>query len=247
MSEWFVRSFGEDYKIVYRHRDWEQAEHEVGRLAARLGLAAGARIADIGCGMGRHSLALSRLGYEVSGLDLSSALLQEARSQPGSEAVRWYEGDMRRMPFADAAFDAAVNLFTSFGYFEEDREHLQVLRELRRILKPGGRFVIDFLNAEQVRRSLLPESSRVDEETGTVIVENRFIEHGRVVKKIELTDADGGEARRYTESVRLLGEPWFRSALAEAGLALETVNGGYEGEPYEPERSRRLVLFGRRP
>ncbi|MGN7454725.1 class I SAM-dependent methyltransferase [Paenibacillus pasadenensis] len=247
MSEWFVRSFGEDYKIAYRHRDWEQAEREVGRLAARLELRPGARIADIGCGMGRHSLALSRLGYEVSGLDLSQALLREARSQPGSEAVSWFEGDMRRMPFEDGQFDAAVNLFTSFGYFEEDREHLQVLREMRRILRPGGRFVIDFLNAEQVKSTLVPESRRVDEETGTVIVERRCIEHGRVVKKIELTDAAGGEPRRYTESVRLLGEPWFRSALAEAGLVLEATGGGYDGEPYEPERSKRLVLFGRRP
>ncbi|SDT28736.1 Methyltransferase domain-containing protein [Paenibacillaceae bacterium GAS479] len=247
MSEWYERSFGEDYLIVYRHRDWDQAKREVALMAAGLDLRPGARIADIGCGMGRHSLALSKLGYSVVGMDLSEALLEEARNQEDSESVTWVHGDMRRIPFGDEEFDAVVNLFTSFGYFEKDEEHVQVLREMRRILKPGGRFLIDFLNPEQVKATLVPESQRIDEDSGTEIIEKRKIEQGRVVKRIRLSNLDGGDRREYTESVSLLDEDWFRAALKEAGLELGFVCGGYGREPYDRASSKRLILTGRRP
>ncbi|OXM15313.1 SAM-dependent methyltransferase [Paenibacillus herberti] len=247
MSEWYERSFGEDYLIVYRHRDWKQAEREVALLVAGLDLRPGARIADIGCGMGRHSLALSKLGYSVVGMDLSEALLEEARNQEESEAVTWVHGDMRQIPFEDEEFDAVVNLFTSFGYFEKDEEHVQVLREMRRILKPGGRFLIDFLNSEQVKATLVPESHRNDEESDTVIVEKRKIEQGRVVKCIRLSNSEGGDIREYTENVSLLDEDWFRAALERAGLELGSVCGGYGREPYDRASSKRLIMTGRRP
>ncbi|MCM3746762.1 class I SAM-dependent methyltransferase [Paenibacillus pasadenensis] len=247
MSEWFEKSFGDDYLIVYRHRNWKQAEQEVAQLAARLDIQPGARIADIGCGMGRHSLALSRLGYIVVGMDLSEALLEEANRQNSGGEVEFVQGDMRKIPLEDEGFDAVVNLFTSFGYFERDEEHIEVLREIRRILKPGGRFLIDFLNPDQVRTSLVPESKRTDDSSGTLIMERRWIQDGRVVKCIRLSDGEGGRVREYTESVRLLDEDWFRSALLEAGLVLDAVSGGYGGEAYDRSASKRLILFGRRP
>ncbi|RAU90976.1 bifunctional 2-polyprenyl-6-hydroxyphenol methylase/3-demethylubiquinol 3-O-methyltransferase UbiG, partial [Paenibacillus sp. YN15] len=122
MAAWYEESFGEDYLLVYKHRDLHGAQVEVKRMANWLRLPAGSRILDLCCGMGRHSVALADEGYRVTGLDLSKVLLAEARKLDNSGRITWVEGDMRRLPL-DGPFDAVVNLFTSFGYFEEEQEN----------------------------------------------------------------------------------------------------------------------------
>ncbi|MWC28689.1 class I SAM-dependent methyltransferase [Paenibacillus sp. MMS18-CY102] len=243
MGEWFERSFGTDYMVVYKHRNWEQANREIRQLCHWMGLPAGTELLDVGCGMGRHALALEELGYKVSGMDLSEPLLAEARRHDEEQRVRWFQGDMRKLPFADGSFDATVNLFTSFGYFEEEDENMQVLRELRRVIRPGGRFVIDFLNATHVARTLVPLSERMDEETGWTIREERRIEAGAVCKTITI-QAGTPEERHYEERVMLFGREWFEQALAQAGLRLERVAGQYDGSPYDAEQSMRLIMCG---
>lgn len=161
MTEWYEKSFGEDYLVVYKHRDFGGARKEVERMISWLGLPPGSKVLDLCCGMGRHSLALAEAGYEVTGVDLSEVLLREARSQKGAEQVTWLRSDMRDLPLT-GGFDAVVNLFTSFGYFEEDEEQVKVLREIYRMLKPGGKFVIDYLNPAYVIRHLVPHSTRED-------------------------------------------------------------------------------------
>ncbi|WP_313996183.1 methyltransferase domain-containing protein [uncultured Paenibacillus sp.] len=193
MGEWFERSFGSDYMIVYKHRDWENAAREVRNMIGFLNLPAGAKVLDVGCGMGRHALALSALGFRVSGVDLSEELLREAARKDTERRVRWLRGDMRHLPFANGSFDATVNFFTSFGYFGSEEENASVLGELRRVLKPGGRFLIDFLNPAYVRRTLVPFSERTDGETGWTITESRRIENEAVVKDIRIRTMEGGE------------------------------------------------------
>ncbi len=173
MAEWYERSFGADYMLIYKHRDWEHAHEEVNKLAGWMKLPRQADLLDVGCGMGRHALALADLGFHVTGVDLSLQLLEEARRKDAQSRVRFLHGDMRQLPFGEAEFDVTVNLFTSFGYFNEEKDNLQVLRELRRVLRPDGRFVIDYLNPSYIRSHLVPQSVREDEEAGCTIIETR--------------------------------------------------------------------------
>ncbi|TFE30654.1 class I SAM-dependent methyltransferase [Cohnella luojiensis] len=251
MGDWFTESFGEDYKIVYRHRNWENAKREIGAMMEWVNIPANSSVLDVGCGMGRHALALKALGYEVTGLDLSEVLLTEARSADPEYGVDWVRGDMRSLPFDCGTFDATVNWFTSFGYFVDDQDNLRVLQEMRRVLKPDGRYLIDYLNPSYLLRHLVPESDRVDEPTGLRITEIRTIEEDFVIKKIEVMpprDDAGiqGPSRHYEERVRLIGLKKFQGLLMEAGLFLERVYGDYDGSEYDSESSKRLILLGRR-
>ncbi|WP_310551381.1 class I SAM-dependent methyltransferase [Paenibacillus glufosinatiresistens] len=244
MSEWYEESFGEDYLIVYRHRDFGGARREVETMIGWLDLPQGAKVLDLCCGMGRHSLALAEAGYEVTGVDLSEALLREARAQEGADRVAWVRSDMRKLPLG-GGFDAVVNLFTSFGYFEEDAEHLKVLGEIRRMLKPGGRYIIDFLSPEYVAAHLVPHSVREDGET--LIDERRRIGDGYVKKEITLTARAGGEPRHYLERVKLYDLEKFSALIKEAGLVIDQVHGSYDEEEYRGAESPRMIFVGRRP
>ncbi|MNC09017.1 Cypemycin methyltransferase [compost metagenome] len=244
MGEWYEKSFGEDYLIVYRHRDFCGARHEVEKMIGWLNLPEGSKVLDLCCGMGRHSLALAEAGFEVTGVDLSEVLLREARAQEGAERVTWLRSDMRELPL-DGGFDAVVNLFTSFGYFEEDEEQIRVLREICRMLKPGGQFIIDFLNPAYVIRQLVPHSTRED---GDILIdESRRIEDGYVKKDIVLTSKGDDTPRKYHERVKLYPLDTFKKLLAAAGLQLEAVHGSYDEEEYDEEHSKRMIFVGIRP
>ena len=246
MKPWYEQSFGRDYMVVYRHRNWEIAAKEVRKMAQWLHLPPNAAVLDIGCGMGRHSMALSDTGFEVTGVDLSDTLLDVARQHDHSGKVQWRHGDMRKLPFADASFDATVNLFTSFGYFTLEEDNIQVVQQIRRVLKEGGTFLIDFLNPAYVEQTLEPRTERSDEETGIVIIEERSIKDGWVQKEITLNDpTEPGKPRQYLERVRLYPLQWFEKRLAENGLRLEALYGGYDGDPYDEQNSPRMILMGK--
>src|SRR4029453_16550484 len=185
MKPWYEQSFGSDYMLVYKHRDYENANKEVRKMIAWLKLSEGADVLDIGCGMGSHALALADNGYTVTGIDLSPILLEEADRHDENGLVKWVQGDMRELPFEGECFDATVNLFTSFGYFTAEEDNVNVLRQIRRVLRLGGSFLIDFLNPAYVEHTLVPSSERRDEESGLLIQEVRSIRDGWVQKEIE--------------------------------------------------------------
>lgn len=240
MAEWFERSFGNDYLIVYKHRDMAGALREVRRMIDWLELPRNATILDLCCGMGRHALALSDFGYRVTGLDLSDVLLAQARELDKAGRVHWVKGDMRHIPLSDK-FDAVVNLFTSFGYFVEDGDNVQVMREIARMLRPDGNFIIDYLNLDYVTRNLVPHSEKTD---GNLrIEENRRIEDGFVKKEIVIREA-GSEERRYLERVKLYGADDMRRMAEMAGLAVEQIYGNYDGNDYVRETSPRMIVVG---
>ncbi len=239
MSEWFEHWFGEAYLELYPHRDDAEAARVVA-LLARLGVVApGARILDLACGAGRHSVALSAGGATVCGLDLSMPLLRAARRRGVTASL--VRGDMRRLPLRTAAFDTVVNLFTSFGYFADDADHLAALREVARVLAPGGRFALDFLNAPAVRSGLVPRDERV---VGgrRVVQERRFSDAGRtVVKSIDLVD----EGRTYMERVRLFERAELESMMKTAGLRVDAAVGDYDGGPHTAASPRLMLLATR--
>ncbi|MCM3041877.1 class I SAM-dependent methyltransferase [Paenibacillus motobuensis] len=246
MAEWYEQSFGEDYLLVYKHRDFQGAKREVHKMISWLGLPSGAKILDLCCGMGRHAMALEEAGYEVTGVDLSEVLLREARRNDPDQRVTWMHADMRNLPLS-GGFDAVVNLFTSFGYFDQDAEHIKVLKEVRRMLKPGGQFIIDFLNPEYTMAHLVPESERTYD--GQLIKERRVIEDGYVKKRIEIIDQTGAAdlgtgPRHYLERIKLYSLEDFTAMLEEAGLGLKEIYGSYDEDSFDPLVSPRMIMVG---
>ncbi|NIK76017.1 ubiquinone/menaquinone biosynthesis C-methylase UbiE [Paenibacillus castaneae] len=246
MKPWYEQSFGSDYMLVYKHRDWVNANKEVQKMVRWLELPQHAKVLDIGCGMGRHALALTDFGYEVTGIDLSDILLQEAISHDEEGAVEWVQGDMRELPFEEGSFDATFNLFTSFGYFSLEEDNVKVLRQIRKVLRLDGSFLIDFLNPQYTIQHLVPYSERRDEETGILIEEVRSIREGWVQKEITLTSPNPHDKpRQYLERVRLYNKEWFQLHLAECGLAIEQLYGNYDSSSYDERHSPRLIMAGR--
>ncbi|MCA0755313.1 class I SAM-dependent methyltransferase [Paenibacillus sp. N4] len=246
MKAWYEQSFGNDYMLVYKHRNWQEANNEARRMIEWLQLPQRARVLDIGCGMGRHALALASFGYDVTGIDLSGILLEEARRHDVHGKVKFVEGDMRELPFPGGSFDATVNLFTSFGYFSPEEDNVKVLKRIRAVLREGGSFLIDFLNPGYVERSLVPSSERTDPETGLRIEEKRSIVDGWVQKEITISHPEGLErTRAYLERVRLFGLEWFKRHLEDCGLVLEQLYGNYDGSAYDEAASPRMIMAGK--
>jgi SAM-dependent methyltransferase len=239
---WYEDAFRSDYRRVYAHRDLSSARDEARFLLAR-GLAD--RVLDLCCGFGRHSLALRELGLDVVGLDLSMELLLEARTLENAQLLdsRLLRADATALPFARASFDGLINLFSSFGYFGELGD-ARMLSEIARVLRPGGRAVLDLMNPAQVRANLRSESSR--EGRDFLIRETRALADGgrRVTKEVELRFAEGG-IRRWREDVRLYEEAEMRSLLAGRGMAIEALHGDFDGGPFGAD-SKRLLITARR-
>ncbi len=239
MSEWFEHWFGEEYLELYPHRDDEEASRVAALLESRGVVRRGDRVVDLACGAGRHAVALSRLGARVVGLDLSMPLLRAGQRR--WQDARLVRADIRVLPLRTGAADAVVNLFTSFGYFELDAEHETVIAEVARVLRAGGRFVLDFLNAREVRATLVPRDERPINGR-SVVQERRLEKDGRyVIKTIPLA----GEGRSFMERVRLYERADLERMLEGAGLAVDAVLGDYEGAPYV-EHSPRLLMLARK-
>ncbi|MBU5673140.1 class I SAM-dependent methyltransferase [Paenibacillus brevis] len=244
--KWYEKSFGEDYLLIYKHRNQQEANYFVKMIMGWLKLPLGSQILDLCCGAGRYALALADAGYHVTGVDLSPVLLRKAKEADLDRHVRWVEGDMRALPedgtFTEC-FDAVVNLFTSFGYFETDDEQFNVLMQIRRGLKPGGRFVIDVINAKYIQDTFVPFSQR--KENDMLISERRWVQNSFVNKEIVIEKA-GSHPRTYTERVKLYSLEVLGAMLQDAGLVLDKVYGGYGGESYDERCSPRMILLGER-
>ena len=236
MAEWFEQWFGEEYLRLYPHRDDEDARRAV-RLVDEVAPLAGARVLDLACGPGRHVGPLVARGARVVGLDLSSSLLARARQRLGGD-VPLVRGDMRRLPFGRDSFDIVVNLFTSFGYFSNDAEHLCVLKDVGWVLRPGGQFILDYLNASHVQAELVPREER---ELGTqrAVITRQLSEDARyVVKEMRFVD----DGRRFIERVRLFTPDDLRQLLADADLHVRAQFGDYDGRPWRPEAPRTILV-----
>jgi len=142
---------------LYSHRDEHEAAAFVDRLLGRLVLKPGSTVADLGCGTGRHARRLAAHGKRVLGIDLSATSLALAkRHETGS---LWFRRQDIRLPFGVGTFDAVFNLFTSFGYFDDPADHVTVLENIARALRPGGWLVLDYINAQLAECCMAPEET----------------------------------------------------------------------------------------
>ena len=139
--DWYEEWFGEEYKLVYPHRNEEEAVQQVEFLLQRIPLPEGAKILDLCCGCGRHAVELKERGYDVIGLDLSEELLEMAcsRADERCQDMDFIQCDMREIPYENH-FDLIVNFFTSFGYFADEADNQKALSAIANALKPGGKY-----------------------------------------------------------------------------------------------------------
>ncbi len=239
-TPWFRDWFGREYLALYPHRDRAEARQAVTLLRDITGLGPGTKALDLGCGAGRHLEEMRRIGYRATGLDLSPPMLEAAReSLPEADLVL---GDMRRPPFRTGSFDVVTSYFTSFGYFDDEEEDMGVLREVRRILRDGGRFLLDFLNADHVVANLRTEDRRnvsgID-----VVQERRLVGGGRIVeKRITLGAADASSRRKFVERVRLYRPSELTSMLVSAGMFPGPTFGGYDRTPFSRFAPRYILV-----
>lgn len=241
-TPWFRDWFGGEYLALYPHRDRAEARRAVELLRLTTGRGPGTRVLDLGCGAGRHLVEMERIGYRATGLDLSRAMLAAAREAvPEAGLVR---ADMRLLPFGESSFNVVTSYFTSFGYFDESSEDLQVLREVRRILATGGAFLLDFMNAHQVVANLKTEDRRTVSGV-EVVQERRLVAGGSIVEKKIRVGAGGGTGRReFVERVRLYRPAELDTLMETAGLSPGERFGGYDRAPFSRSSPRYIVVAG---
>lgn len=245
---WYVKAYDEHYYEAYGDEFApEQTRAEVDGVVQLLGLMPGARILDLCCGFGRHSLELARRGYRVTGLDLSPDLLRHAREAVEAEGleIAWVEADMREIPVPEQPYDAVLMLFSSFGVFDNDEEEVKVVQSVARVLRPGGRLLVDTLNREVMLRHWMP--LRWQEKPDGTLLLNRMrfdviagMWHSREI----IVFPDG---RRFEDEHRLRFWTFTElvGILARNGFAVIQGFGGLDGKPYVWD-AHRMVVTARR-
>jgi len=233
-ASWFDTSF---YHILYKNRDHKEARLFMANIASFLKLKKHDHVLDLACGKGRHSLFLNSLGFDVVGADLSKNSIDYA-NEFSNETLRFVQRDMREP--LNLKYDAIFNLFTSFGYFEDDAEDIQVLKNIKNGLKDENSVaVIDFLNVEKAIRSLVSTETIIRNDITFNI--KRTFENGFIIKQIEVVTAD--KTYQYFERIKFLDLPKIKMYLEKVGLKLKHTFGDYDLQEFDRENSNRLILI----
>jgi SAM-dependent methyltransferase len=243
--DWFKQWFNtREYHLLYGHRSQEEASGFIRRLSEQSILASSNQtIMDIGCGEGRHAASMAAEGHHVTGLDLSSNSIQAAKQLhvDYSSSLRFVCGDMREIDtlFQPSSFDVVTMMFTSFGYFETEEEHLRTLEAIRTVLRKDGTFVLDFLNLEQVQTDLVSHERIRKGEVDFEI--NRRIADGWIEKSIQFEDITGTK-QLHVERVRAFSTEYLRVMLHSAGFEFDEVFGDYDLIPLVKSSPRCIIV-----
>ena len=238
-------TFDDDYLYFYEtfftpERNAQDADVIIRALA----LSSGAAILDAPCGHGRISNLLAARGYAVTGLDLTTSFLDRARAEAATAGVDvdYIEGDLRSISWT-GRYDAIVNWFTSFGYFD-DATNRDVLRRFRAALRPGGRLIIEQLNRDRVVQNVPPDRERVllvGERGDDLMIDRVRIDELANRTVTERIVVRGGRVRRFTFTVRTFTVPELTAWLLDAGFASVDAYD-HHLEPFTLAAERMLVV-----
>ncbi|MGK7394565.1 MAG: SAM-dependent methyltransferase [Candidatus Cyclobacteriaceae bacterium M3_2C_046] len=238
-KEWFGEWFDSPYyHILYKHRDNQEARDFIDNLVDYLKINPEHQILDLACGKGRHAIYLNQKGYQVSGVDLSEQNISFAR-QFANECLQFDVHDMREV-YRVSHFDFILNMFTSFGYFDSKKENEKVVSAAARALKPGGCFMIDFLNPYTVVHNLVPCEQKVIDGIKFQITKSLSAD-GYILKDIEF--GDQGQWFHFQEKVKAIRRSEFMQYFEKAGLQLIDLFGSYQLEEYIAEKSERMIFL----
>lgn len=246
-ADWWTTYFDDVFLRIYRPlKDETRTAIEVDAVCELLGLEESARILDVGCGWGRHSLELARMGFKVTGLDYSGRMLEEAERSAAAAAldVRWVRGDMREMGFADE-FDAVVSMFSSLGYFATDEEDVAVLRGMRDAVVPGGLLLLETMHRDMIAREFAERDWWETPEGVLVRVERNFDAVAGISHEILRWRDVAGAAGAKPHSIRIRSATEWAAILEDSGWRAREWVGGWDLEPFT-HLSERLIVVAER-
>lgn len=253
--EWFASWFDSPYyHILYQNHNEQSAKDFIDNLFKKLtpqypnssGLQpmSSYKILDLACGKGRHSRYMASKGYVVTGIDLSENSIQFAR-QFESDNLSFFQHDMRK-PFRVNYFDYIFNIFTSFGYFDNEADNLTALKRVAEGMKPNGTFILDYFNTNWVQHTMVPKYTQTA--AGIVFHIKKHIENGHIYKTIEFeaesSNSDNIVLTKYKfqEKVRLFTLNDFEQLFEKAGLKIIEKFGDYQLNPFDEQASNRLII-----
>ena len=237
-NEWFKEWFNSPYyHILYANRSQQEAEDFIKKIAAHLQIPAHAKVMDVACGKGRHAKTMAQLGFDVTGIDLSCNSINEA-DKFAAHNLRFDVWDMRNR-YKVSEFDFVFNLFSSFGYFDNEADDLAAVKAMYDNLKPGGVLVIDYLNTECAVKNMKAREIVPREDIQFHITKR--IEAGFIKKKIEFLVQ--GEDYSYEEQLKVINRLKFEEMLSATGFTLRETFGDYDLSPFKPAASPRLILI----
>ncbi|MES2141118.1 MAG: class I SAM-dependent methyltransferase [Bacteroidota bacterium] len=236
-ENWFDSTY---YHILYKHRDFCEAELFIDNLIHYLQPKSSSKFLDLGCGRGRHSVYLNKKGYNVIGSDLSPANIKFA-SQFENESLQFRVEDMRKIT-GEEQFDYVLNLFTSFGYFENERDNYDTIQRVSKVLKPKGIFVLDFMNVEKVISHLVVHEIKIIDDIEFNIT--RKIENNFIVKQIQF--ADKGKEFNFQERVKAITLNDFKNYFDANKLKILHLFSNYNLEKFDINTSNRLIIIGQK-
>lgn len=232
-STWFDTPY---YHILYKNRNDEEAQTFMDNITHYLNMPENGTILDLACGKGRHSIYLNKLGYQVTGVDLSENSIAIAK-EFSNETLQFKTHDMREP--MNETFDAVFNLFTSFGYFDTHEDNIKTLKAIKESINEYGFGVIDFFNADFIIENLVAEETK--EIDGITFHIKRSVENKKIVKEIRFEDK--GESFFFTEKVSAFTLADFEAMMEEAGIYLLEIFGDYKLRKFYKSQSERLILL----
>ncbi|MBI4248581.1 MAG: class I SAM-dependent methyltransferase [Elusimicrobia bacterium] len=259
LGDWWKRAFEDGVyplSALAAGRTWrERTLREISFAGRLFGPPGNYKILDLCCGVGRHSLELARRGYRVTGVDISSKYLAEARRQARLQkiSVEFLRRDMRRVGF-ERTFDAVINLYTSFGYFSRASDDYQVLCGVYRALKPGGKFLLEIANYSRVleklkfdRRNNLDSSRWSEIDDGTLVLEDSLWLPQKGLIRVRWLFLKGARRQEMTSYVRPYESGSLTRLLRKAGFTIRKVMDGLSSSPFRASTSGRLAILAQKP
>jgi SAM-dependent methyltransferase len=246
MAEWFDdEAFWRDlYSFMFDTERFAQAAGEVEKIVRLTGVKEGA-VLDLCCGPGRHAVELAGRGFAVTGVDKTGFLLQKARERAAAAEVEvdFIRQDMREY-VRPGAYDLAINMYTSFGYFTRKGEDIRVLAHLHKSLKPGGMLLMDMAGKERVARDFQPVGGR-ELPDGRMLIEHRNVYDGwsRVCNKWILIEGD--KCKNFRMDLTTYSGQELKDRLMAAGFSSIYLYGDLDGSEYGPA-AKRLIAVARK-
>ena len=236
-EEWFDSNY---YHLLYKNRDCIEAEHFINNILNYLAPKKNAKILDVACGKGRHAIFLNKQGFSVDAFDLSKNSILEAKKCE-TATLKFYVNDIRE-PLKTNFYHFAFNIFTSFGYFVDEKDNQKSMDAIANSLTKNGVLIIDFFNANYTLSNLkTTETKTIEHITFNITKE---IENNFIIKHIQFNDKKIDF--HFTEKVQLLHLSDFKNYLANAGLVIEAIFGDYCLNPFHENNSERLIIIAKK-
>ena len=247
MTQWFEDEslWVETYPYMFSPARLAAAEEEIDPLLRLIGMRPQS-ILDLCCGPGRFAVPLARRGFRVTGVDRTTFFLDKAKERAAAEnvAIEWIQEDMRTF-VQPSAFDLAISMFTSFGYFDDKAEDLTVLRNVHESLRPGGALVMDVVGKERLARTFQPTNSRKQPD-GAVVIDRREVYDDWTRVRMEWTIIKGNAVRVFTIHHTVYSGQELKDRLTAVGFGDVRLYGSIDGAPYGREADR-LIAVARKP